>query len=71
MNDGGLLDANQEAIGFYKANMDATLRALERHFPRSEPWARDVTWNVPEGGFFLVLKLPSEVDDALLEESAG
>lgn len=70
MNDGGLLDANQEAIGFYKENMDATLRALERHFPRSEPWARDVTWNVPEGGFFLVLKLPIEVDDALLEESA-
>jgi (S)-3,5-dihydroxyphenylglycine transaminase len=70
MNDCSLLDANQEAIRFYKENMDATLQALERHFPRSEAWARGVTWNVPEGGFFLVMKLPIEVDEALLEQSA-
>lgn len=70
MNDGGLLEANQEAIRLYKENMDATLQALERHFPRSEAWASDVTWNAPEGGFFLVMKLPIEVDDALLEQSA-
>lgn len=70
MNEGGLLDANREAIRFYKENMDATLQALERHFPRSEAWARGVTWNVPEGGFFLVMKLPIEADDALLEQSA-
>jgi (S)-3,5-dihydroxyphenylglycine transaminase len=70
MNEGGLLEANREAIGFYKENMDATLQALERHFPRSEAWARGVTWNVPEGGFFLVMKLPIEADDALLEQSA-
>ncbi|NNC05785.1 PLP-dependent aminotransferase family protein [Corallococcus exiguus] len=70
MNEGGLLDANREAIRFYKENMDATLEALERHFPRSEAWARGVTWNVPEGGFFLVMKLPIEADEALLEQSA-
>ncbi|NOK37968.1 PLP-dependent aminotransferase family protein [Corallococcus exercitus] len=70
LNDGGLLEANQEAIRFYKNNMDATLQALARSFPRSEAWARDVTWNVPDGGFFLVMKLPIEVDEALLEESA-
>jgi (S)-3,5-dihydroxyphenylglycine transaminase len=70
MNGGGLLDANREAIGFYKENMDAALHALERHFPRSEAWTHGVTWNVPEGGFFLVMKLPIEADDALLERSA-
>ncbi|MCY1041806.1 PLP-dependent aminotransferase family protein [Corallococcus sp. bb12-1] len=70
LNEGGLLEANQEAIRFYKTNMDATLQALERHFPKSEAWARDVTWNVPDGGFFLVMKLPIEADEALLEESA-
>ncbi|MFP2905683.1 PLP-dependent aminotransferase family protein [Pyxidicoccus sp. 3LFB2] len=69
-NEGGLLEANREAIRFYKENMDATLQALERHFPRSEAWARGVTWNVPEGGFFLVMKLPIEADEALLEQSA-
>jgi (S)-3,5-dihydroxyphenylglycine transaminase len=70
MNDCSLLEANHEAIRFYKENMDATLQALERHFPRSEAWARDVTWNVPDGGFFLVMKLPIEADEALLEQSA-
>jgi (S)-3,5-dihydroxyphenylglycine transaminase len=70
MNEGGLLGANHEAIRLYKENMDTALQALERHFPRSEPWARGVTWNVPEGGFFLVLKLPIEADDTLLELSA-
>ncbi|RYZ38249.1 MAG: PLP-dependent aminotransferase family protein [Myxococcaceae bacterium] len=70
LNEGGLLEANQEAIRFYKTNMDATLQALERHFPKGEAWARDVTWNVPDGGFFLVMKLPIEADEALLEESA-
>ncbi|WP_434382143.1 PLP-dependent aminotransferase family protein [Melittangium boletus] len=70
MNDCSLLDANQEAIRFYKENMDATLQALARHFPRSEAWARDVSWNVPDGGFFLVMKLPIAADEALLEQSA-
>lgn len=70
MNDCSLLEANEEPIRFYKENMDATLQALERHFPRSEAWARDVTWNVPDGGFFLVVKLPIEANEALLEQSA-
>jgi|SRR6218665_1576923 len=70
MNDCSLLGANHEAIRFYQGNMDATLQALERHFPRSEDWARGVTWNVPDGGFFLVMKLPIEADEALLERSA-
>lgn len=29
-----------------------------------------VSWNVPEGGFFVVVNLPFPVDDALLERSA-
>jgi (S)-3,5-dihydroxyphenylglycine transaminase len=70
MNDCSLLEANQEPIRFYKENMDATLQALERHFPRNEAWSRDVTWNVPDGGFFLVVKLPIEANEALLEQSA-
>ena len=70
MHGGGLFDANRETIDLYRENMDAALRALERHFPRSEAWARDVTWNVPDGGFFLVVKVPVEADDALLERSA-
>jgi (S)-3,5-dihydroxyphenylglycine transaminase len=70
MNGGGLFEANREAIRFYKENMDAALQALERHFPRGAAWAKEVTWNVPDGGFFLVMKLPIEADEALLELSA-
>ena len=34
---------------------------------RSRP---DVRWNVPDGGFFVVLDVPVRADEALLEESA-
>jgi (S)-3,5-dihydroxyphenylglycine transaminase len=70
LNDCSLFEANREAIGFYQRNMDATLAALARHFPREAAWAEGVTWNVPDGGFFLVVQLPIEADEALLERSA-
>jgi len=70
MNDCSLQGVNAERATFYKQSMETTLKALERAFPRSEAWARDVRWNVPDGGFFLVVSLPFEADDALLELSA-
>lgn len=68
-NDCSLLDANRENIRFYKNNMDLALRSLERHFP-SQDASFGVTWNVPEGGFFLVVDLPFRAENEILELSA-
>ncbi len=43
------------AVDFYRANRDAMLACLDGAFAG---WAPDITWNVPQGGFFLVVKLP-------------
>ncbi len=40
----------------YKERRDAMLAAMERHFPPG------VTWTRPEGGLFLWVKLPEQVD---------
>jgi (S)-3,5-dihydroxyphenylglycine transaminase len=69
-NDCTLLAANQQAIRFYRENMETTLRALAQAFPRDAAWSQGVSWNHPQGGFFLVVQLPFEVDEALLERSA-
>ncbi|MET0406188.1 MAG: PLP-dependent aminotransferase family protein [Cystobacter sp.] len=69
-NDCTLVGANERGIRFYRENIETTLRALERAFPRDQAWSRDVSWNHPAGGFFLVMRLPIEVDEALLELSA-
>lgn len=66
-HDCRLRDANKELIDFYRGNMEALLGALARHLPQDR-W--QVRWNVPDGGFFLVLTLPFAADNALLEESA-
>ncbi|MEV7470970.1 PLP-dependent aminotransferase family protein [Streptomyces kronopolitis] len=66
-HDCRLRDANKDLIDFYRGNMEALLDALARHLPQDR-W--QVRWNVPDGGFFLVLTLPFAADNALLEESA-
>ncbi|HVB43977.1 MAG TPA: PLP-dependent aminotransferase family protein [Streptosporangiaceae bacterium] len=58
--------ANATAIEFYGRNLRLLLDGLASRFPR--PAA--VTWNQPSGGFFVVLSVPFEVDDAVLEHSA-
>lgn len=66
-HDCRLRDADKDLIDFYRGNMEALLGALARHLPQDR-W--QVRWNVPDGGFFLVLTLPFAADNALLEESA-
>ncbi|MEU5541869.1 PLP-dependent aminotransferase family protein [Streptomyces sioyaensis] len=66
-HDCRLRDANKDLIDFYRGNMEALLGALERHLPQDR-W--QVRWNVPDGGFFLVLTLPFAADNAFLEEAA-
>lgn len=48
----------------YKEKRDAMLRAFERHFPVETRWTR------PDGGLFIWVELPEELDTtALLEEA--
>ncbi|WP_173167065.1 aminotransferase-like domain-containing protein [Phytohabitans suffuscus] len=57
---------NEERIRRYRERLDALLAALSRHFAGDA----GVGWNVPDGGFFLVVSLPFVADEAALTRSA-
>jgi 2-aminoadipate transaminase len=61
----GFLDQHiPEIRALYSQQCQAMLDALARHFPAS------VTWNRPEGGMFIWVRLPRHVDSmALLDEA--
>ncbi|MFG2914400.1 PLP-dependent aminotransferase family protein [Kitasatospora sp. NPDC048298] len=65
-HEGSLVRANERETARYRENLQRLLAALAAHFPPGGP----VTWNTPTGGFFLVVTVPFEADDALLETSA-
>nr|WP_184943474.1 PLP-dependent aminotransferase family protein [Kitasatospora kifunensis] len=64
--DGSLVKANEREIALYRENLARLLSGLAQAFPADS----GVEWNTPSGGFFLVVSVPFEVDDALLETSA-
>lgn len=53
-NDASLARRIGPAIDFYRANRDAMLAALDAEFPSGS----GVSWNRPQGGFFLTVGLP-------------
>ena len=55
-----------ELVAVYRAKRDAMLEALEEGLGDT-----DATWNRPEGGFFIWLKLPTGTDPARLAELAA
>lgn len=57
--------ANQAKIQFYRRNLRTLLAALERHFSGGP-----VRWNSPSGGFFVVVDVPVDATEELLEVSA-
>jgi len=65
---GSLLPATAGDRAVYTRNLDLLVRGMHRRFP--DP-ADGVSVNAPAGGFFAVVTVPFEVDDALLEESAS
>jgi 2-aminoadipate transaminase len=57
----GFLDAHIPAIrSLYASQCAAMLAALARHFPPG------VSWNQPEGGMFIWVKLPAQIDSMAL-----
>jgi len=61
----GLLDRQiQDNITFYRAKRDFMLKQMECHFPD------EVIWNRPQGGFFIFVQLPMDLDaDALFQQA--
>ncbi|MFH8990991.1 aminotransferase class I/II-fold pyridoxal phosphate-dependent enzyme [Streptomyces sp. NPDC017940] len=65
-----LREANTAATDHYAANMNTLLDALERSFPAAGRDRLGLSWNRPDGGFFLVLNVPFIADVKALERSA-
>jgi (S)-3,5-dihydroxyphenylglycine transaminase len=53
--NGTLRTIVQPSVALYKQKRDSMVSQLEARFADVRDW---VSWNVPEGGFFLVVKLP-------------
>ncbi|NNL78557.1 MAG: PLP-dependent aminotransferase family protein [Desulfobacterales bacterium] len=61
----GLLDKQIKAnIEFYRAKRDFMLKQMERHFPC------EAKWNRPQGGFFIFVHLPANMDAGKLFQQA-
>ncbi|WP_407284814.1 PLP-dependent aminotransferase family protein [Streptomyces sp. BP-8] len=69
-HDFRLREANKPAADFYQENLAVLLDRLDTLLPRERREAAGISWNVPEGGFFLTLALPVAADNDLLEASA-
>lgn len=69
-HDCRLREANSAAVAYYRTNMDTLLGELERHFPAERRAGLGISWNRPDGGFFLVVDVPFAADHQALELSA-
>ncbi|MFC3983809.1 aminotransferase-like domain-containing protein [Streptosporangium jomthongense] len=65
-NGCSLRAANARETRVYQGNLRHMLDGLRERFPSESR----VSWNTPEGGFFVVLDVPFPADDELLEHSA-
>jgi (S)-3,5-dihydroxyphenylglycine transaminase len=68
-HDFSLTAANERETATYRRNRRQLLDGLARRFPAGGDDGV-ITWNAPSGGFFVVVTLPFDADDALLEHSA-
>jgi 2-aminoadipate transaminase len=61
----GFLDKHIEVIReVYKQRRDVMVAAMQQHFPP------EVTWTIPEGGLFLMVRMPEHIDALELLEAA-
>jgi (S)-3,5-dihydroxyphenylglycine transaminase len=63
-----LTAANARETAAYLRNLRLVLDGLADRFPDAE--RAGISWNTPHGGFFVVVTLPFDAGDALLEHSA-
>jgi (S)-3,5-dihydroxyphenylglycine transaminase len=70
-HDFALSEANAAKVGSIRDRMNTLLAELCRHFGPLRDRFPEISWTEPDGGFFVVLRLPFTVDLAALEECAG
>ncbi|MFC9248327.1 aminotransferase class I/II-fold pyridoxal phosphate-dependent enzyme [Streptomyces sp. NPDC057136] len=68
--DGRTSELNTRTAAYYGDAMRVTLRELDRCFPEDDRSALGISWNEPDGGFFLAVTVPFRADNAALERSA-
>jgi (S)-3,5-dihydroxyphenylglycine transaminase len=68
--EGRISELNTQAVAYYADAMQATLKQLDISFPAEQRSALPVSWNEPDGGFFLTMRVPFEVDNSALARSA-
>ncbi|WP_447002584.1 PLP-dependent aminotransferase family protein [Saccharothrix isguenensis] len=66
-NDFSLRAANVRETRIYLGNLEVALAKLAELFPPGS--TPEVTWNVPKGGFFVILTIPFEATDQMLARS--
>lgn len=69
-HDCSLLRATTRERAVYARNLRHVVDGLAARFPVAGGPGRQVAWNAPAGGFFVVVTVPFTVDDRLLERSA-
>ncbi|MFD7664973.1 PLP-dependent aminotransferase family protein [Streptomyces sp. NPDC059788] len=67
-HDFSLFEANAGVRASYRRNLDLVCDGLQKRFPAGR--GQGVRWNVPTGGFFVVLSVPFRAVDETLERSA-
>jgi (S)-3,5-dihydroxyphenylglycine transaminase len=70
-NGYSLIQLNAPKVDRYRANRDIMIRALENAFHANQDSQAWVTWNTPQGGFFITVTLPFFFTNADLEVAAS
>jgi len=69
-HDYDLRTPTRELAAVYIERLETTLDCLAQHFPPERHAAHGVRWNVPRGGFFLMLEVGFTADLKAMERSA-
>ncbi|MEN3356827.1 MAG: (S)-3,5-dihydroxyphenylglycine transaminase [Mycobacteriales bacterium] len=64
-----LRPANEPTIAFYRQNMRLLLDELDAALPPARRAELGIDWNIPDGGFFVLLTVPFVADEAAVERS--
>ncbi|HYC28970.1 MAG TPA: aminotransferase class I/II-fold pyridoxal phosphate-dependent enzyme, partial [Chitinophagaceae bacterium] len=67
-----LSEWNRPKFGTYKKKRDQMIASLNKYIGRYRyDWAGNISWNEPDGGFFIKMSLPIEADSASVLECAA
>lgn len=70
-NQFSLSKMNQSKFESYRKKRDHMVSALNTHIkPFENEWAQGISWNIPDGGFFIKLSVPFIIDDNSVTECA-